>query len=157
MKDRARSRVLIGGGAVTGGKLGPFHFMDDTELKAILEETHPVLPGQEARAYLRLQERMGRRVFGAPLGWRWPSLVGAGAAFALLVLVAIQSASPPVEPISASSQIPGVFATAFYSQKAKAQVVWLDGLEPAHADGPTYLDRSGQLDERTTKQPDDSL
>ena len=40
---------------------------------------------------------------------------------------------------TADSQSPGIYATAFYSRSANAQVVWLNGMEPA-SDKPTYLD-----------------
>ena len=40
---------------------------------------------------------------------------------------------------TADSQAPGIYATAFYSKPAQAQVVWLNGMEPA-TDQPTYLD-----------------
>jgi hypothetical protein len=40
---------------------------------------------------------------------------------------------------TADSQSPGIYATSFYSRTAGAQVVWLDGMEPA-SDRPTYLD-----------------
>ena len=40
---------------------------------------------------------------------------------------------------TADSQSPGIYATAFYSRSAQAQVVWLNGMEPA-TDKLTYLD-----------------
>jgi hypothetical protein len=40
---------------------------------------------------------------------------------------------------TAASQSPGIYATAFYSRTAQAQVVWLNGMEPA-SDKPTFLD-----------------
>jgi len=122
--------------------------MNDRELKDLLQETAPVLPGQEARAWLRLQERMQRP---APLAWvTWRSLATGGASLAALVLFAVHFAAPTPALVSASSHAPGIFATAFYSQPAHAQVVWLNGMEPA-TDGPTYMDRTGRLDERATK------
>jgi hypothetical protein len=122
--------------------------MNDRELKALLEETNPVLPGQENRAWLRLQERLHHPDRMAWLTWR--SLGTCGAALAVLVLVAVHFAAPPVVLVSASSQAPGIFATAFYSKPAHAQVVWLNGLEPA-TDGPTYMDRTGSVDEHASK------
>jgi hypothetical protein len=122
--------------------------MNDRELKELLQETAPVLPGQEARAWMRLQERMHRP---APLAWMtWRSLAAGGAGLAALVLFAVHFAAPAPALVSASSQAPGIFATAFYSQPAHAQVVWLNGMEPA-TDGPTYMDRTGSVDERATK------
>jgi hypothetical protein len=127
--------------------------MNDEQLKALLQETCPVLPGQEARAWNLLQER---RVRPATPAWmRWPSLLASGAAFALLLVVSVRSTSPGIPPVSTASQAPGIFATAFYSQNAHAQVVWLNGMEPA-TDGPTYMDRTGKVDEHAAK-PDDSL
>jgi len=128
--------------------------MNDRELTAMLQESCPVLPGQEARAWNRLQERLDRPA--RPAWLRWQPLLASGAALAaLLVVAAVRFAAPTIAPVSAASQAPGIFATAFYSQHAHAQVVWLNGLEPA-SDGPTYMDRTGKLDERAAK-PDDSL
>jgi hypothetical protein len=45
----------------------------------------------------------------------------------------------PVSIATADSQSPGIYATAFYSDSAQAQVVWLNGMDPA-TDKPTYLD-----------------
>ena len=50
----------------------------------------------------------------------------------------------PLSVATADSQLPGVFATAFYSHSAQAQVVWLNGMEPA-SDKPTYLDPTTAL------------
>jgi len=63
--------------------------------------------------------------------------------------------TPTVAPLSASSQSPGIFATAFYSQSAHAQVVWINGMEPA-TDGPTYMDPTSKVDESAAaaKTPD---
>jgi hypothetical protein len=90
-----------------------------------------------------------------PAWFRWQPLLASGAALAVLLVVAVRWSAPAVEPVSASSQSPGIFATAFYSQPAHAQVVWLNGMDPA-SDGPSYMDRSGQVDERARK-PDNSL
>ncbi len=123
--------------------------MNDHQLKDLLLETAPPLPGQEARAWLRLQERMHRP---APLAWlTWRSLAFGAVGIAALVALAVHSALPTaVAPVSASSQAPGIFATAFYSKPAHAQVVWLNGLEPA-TDAPTYMDRTGSVDERASQ------
>jgi hypothetical protein len=45
----------------------------------------------------------------------------------------------PISLATADSQSPGIYATAFYSRSAQAQVVWLNGMDPA-TDKPTYLD-----------------
>jgi hypothetical protein len=135
-----------GAGAATGG--GLFPFMNDRELKDLLLETAPVLPGQESRAWLRLQER---RQKPAPLAWlTWRSLATGAVGVAALVFLAVHSASPAVVPVSASSQSPGIFATAFYSKPAHAQVVWLNGMEPA-TDAPTYMDGTGSVDEHASQ------
>jgi hypothetical protein len=129
--------------------------MNDNELKSALLETWPALPGQEARAWTRLQERMHAPSRMAWFDWR--SVLAGGAAVAALVMLAAHFAEPGIAPVSASSQSPGIFATAFYSQPAHAQVVWLNGMDSA-TDGPTYLDRSGALNESTAaQQPPDSL
>ncbi len=122
--------------------------MNDHQLKDLLAETAPILPGQEARAWMRLQERRRKP---APMAWlTWRSLAPGTMALAALVLITIHSAVPAVAPISASSQSPGIFATAFYSQPAHAQVVWLNGMEPV-TDAPTYMDRTGSVDERASQ------
>jgi len=115
--------------------------MNDNDLKALLQETCPTLPGQEARAWNLLNERLQKPARGTFARLTWQSVLAYGAGVAVLAMVAIQS--------------PGIFATAFYSQPAHAQVVWLNGMEPA-TDGPTYMDPTSKLDERSsaTKSPD---
>jgi phage terminase large subunit-like protein len=122
--------------------------MNDHDLKNALQETCPVLPGQEARAWKLLQERMAGPAPAAWLSWR--ALAGYGVGLAALALLAVHASGPVVVPVSASSQAPGIFATAFYSQPAHAQVVWLNGMEPA-TDGPTYMDRTGKVDARAAQ------
>jgi len=123
--------------------------MNDQELKELLQEMHPVLPGQEPRAWTQLQERLaGPAVAPAWLAWRRLGVVSAGVA--ALVLITFYSSTPTAVAVSASSQSPGIFATAFYSKPAHAQVVWLNGMEPAK-DGPTYMDRTGKLGENASQ------
>ena len=125
--------------------------MTDHNLRELLQETCPVLPGQENRAWGQLQERRSRPT---PPAWlRWQSVLASGAAVATLALVAVRLASPSVAPVSAASQSPGIFATAFYSQNAHAQVVWLNGMEPA-SDGPTYMDPTSKIDEHSPQRND---
>jgi hypothetical protein len=131
--------------------------MNDHDLKTTLQETCPVLPGQEARAWGLLNERLRKPSFLSFSWLTWRSALACGAGVAILAVLAVQLAPPAIPPVSAASQAPGVFATAFYSQGAHAQVVWLNGMEPA-TDGPTYMDRTGQLDERrSANQSPDSL
>jgi hypothetical protein len=129
--------------------------MNDHDLKNLLQDTCPVLPGQENRAWSLLNERLQKPARGSFSWLTWRSALGYGAGLAALAIVAAYLATPGIEPVSASSQAPGVFATAFYSQRAHAQVVWLNGVGPA-TDGPTYMDRTGQLDESkaAAKSPD---
>ena len=129
--------------------------MNDNDLKNMLQETCPVLPGQEARAWSRLNERLQKPAWASFSWLTWRSALVYGAGVALAVLVAVQFATPAVAPLSASSQSPGIFATAFYSQSAHAQVVWLNGMEPA-TDGPTYMDPTSKVDESAAaaKTPD---
>lgn len=126
--------------------------MNDPQLKSTLLETFPVLPGQEARAWGLLQERLHKPSFS--LTWR-PLLTGA-ATVACAIALAVHFSTPAIMPVSASSQSPGIFATAFYSQGAHAQVVWLNGMDPA-TDGPTYMDPSSKVDESATDGNPDSL
>ncbi len=118
--------------------------MHDHELKKLLEETHPVRPGQEERAWNAPRTRLAAR----PRRWNWlfvPTWRGATVAFTLLATLAVLAnlivGLRPYVPslVSADSQAPGIYATAFYSKSAHAQVVWLNGMEPA-TDQPTYLD-----------------
>jgi hypothetical protein len=126
--------------------------MNDQQLKSTLLETFPVLPGQEARAWNLLQERLRKPAFS--LAWR-PLLTGA-AAVACTVALVVHFDAPAIAPVSASSQSPGIFATAFYSQGAHAQVVWINGMDPA-TDGPTYMDPTSKVDESATDKTPDSL
>jgi anti-sigma-K factor RskA len=120
--------------------------MQDSELKRLLLETCPVLPGQEGRAWAALREQLygGKRERST---WRWLYYpTWRGLAVAAVVIAAVAGAGgfligqmQPLAVATADSEAPGIYAKAFYSRPAKAQVVWLNGMEPA-TDKPTYLD-----------------
>jgi hypothetical protein len=120
--------------------------MQDSELKKILQETCPVRPGQEARAWMALKDRLNQPTRPSSV-WNWIYYpTWRGLAVALIALVVIPMAGNfawslllPKALATANSQSPGIYATAFYSRTAEAQVVWLNGMEPA-SDRPTYLD-----------------
>ena len=118
--------------------------MHDRELKKLLLETCPVRPGQESRAWSALRDRLDYAK-QARSGWSWlyyptwRGLVVAAVALALSPIVGDFFVGQPVALATADSQSPGIYATAFYSRPAQAQVVWLTGLDPA-SDKPTYLD-----------------
>ena len=118
--------------------------MTDLELKDLLLSTCPVLPGQEQRAWSELKGKLSSRTpsYAIPFAFSWRPL--AYSALALLAAAAIFDLGLSMRPYRpalsvADSQSPGIYATAFYSSKAQAQVVWLNGMEPA-SDRPTYLD-----------------
>jgi hypothetical protein len=141
--------------------------MNDFELKQLLLETCPVLPGQEARAWASLQRRLsgGKSVsqnwFHVPV---WRTL--AYGALGLLLAAAIFDLGYTMRPehralAFADSESPGIYATSFYSNSAQAQVVWLNGMEPA-SDKPTYLDPTTVVSTRpagkvSASRPPDSL
>jgi anti-sigma-K factor RskA len=135
--------------------------MQDSELKKILSETCQVLPGQEDRAWKAFQERIFQ-ASAAKSGWSWiylPTWRGATIAFAAVCVLAFLGNSVvsnywPVSFASADSEAPGIYATSFYSHSAKAQVVWLNGLEPA-SDKPTYLDPTTVIPRSTGKPAGD--
>jgi len=133
--------------------------MHDHELKKLLEETHPVRPGQEERAWNALKARLAARS-----RWSWlyvPTWRGAAVAFTAVAALAILGnlivALRPYAPslLSADSQAPGIYATAFYSKSAHAQVVWLTGMEPA-SDRPTYLDPTSAIPEKPASKTSQS-
>jgi len=130
--------------------------MHDSELKKLLLETCPVRPGQESRAWTALQTRL-HQPKQACSGWGWlyyPTWRGLAVAIVALVLIPIAAdfiGGQPIVLATADSQSPGVYATAFYSRSA--QVVWLNGMEPA-SDKPTYLDPTTVVSgPRETPQP----
>ncbi len=131
--------------------------MHDSELKKFLVDTCPILPGQEARAWNLLCERL-RDHTRAPSPCRWlvyptwrGALLGATALFAAALLGdSAFSNLLPVSFASANSETPGIYATSFYSHSAQAQVVWLNGLPPA-SDQPTYLDPTTPVPRATSK------
>lgn len=136
--------------------------MHDSELKKLLLETCPVRPGQEARAWSALREQLygeSRDSKALRVNWSWlylPSwrgLVVAGVALALIPILGdfFVTSLTPHSFATADSQAPGIYATAFYSKPAQAQVVWLNGMEPA-TDRPTYLDPTTVVP-RKSKQP----
>jgi hypothetical protein len=120
--------------------------MHDSELKKLLLESCPVRPGQEARAWKALQQRLYSSK-PAQSWWSWlylPVWRGAGIALAAICVLIFVGNSVvmnyrPISFASADSEVPGIYATSFYSHSAQAQVVWLNGLAPA-TDKPTYLD-----------------
>ena len=118
--------------------------MHDSELKKLLLETCPVRPGQESRAWSALRDRLDQAT-PARSRWSWlyyptwRGLAVAAVALALIPLVDNFIGGQPVSFATADSQSPGIYATSFYSRSAQAQVVWLNGMDPA-TDKPTYLD-----------------
>jgi hypothetical protein len=115
--------------------------MNDKELKSLLLQTCPVLPGQEARAWNHLRSRLAPSRTSAPWFLR-PAFTYA--LMAVVVVPAIFFLGLRMQPVRhglafADSQVPGIYATSFYSHTAQAQVVWLNGMDPA-TDKPTYLD-----------------
>jgi hypothetical protein len=120
--------------------------MHDSELKKLLLETCPVLPGQENRAWKALHERLyAPKLSHSRLSWLFvPTWRGAGVALAVICVLGFMgdgllNSLRPISFASADSEAPGIYATSFYSHSAKAQVIWLNGLAPA-TDKPTYLD-----------------
>jgi hypothetical protein len=119
--------------------------MQDSELKRLLLETCPIRPGQEERAWSAFRDKMFAAKAHRSM-WSWlyyPTWRGLLVGTAALALVAILGdflvGIAPISFATADSQSPGIYATSFYSRPAQAQVVWLNGMEPA-TDQPTYLD-----------------
>ena len=117
--------------------------MHDNELKKLLLETCQVRPGQEARAWAELKERLYPSRARSAWSWlyypTWRGLAVAVVALALIPIAGSFLMGPQLAVATADSQSPGIYATAFYSRPAQAQVVWLNGMDPA-SDKPTYLD-----------------
>jgi len=124
--------------------------MEDRELRKLLLETCPVRPGQEDRAWSTLRERLYAQPklswWAALLQPTWRNGAFAGVAFGLIVGAVASFALTSQARIlaTADSQAPGIYATSFYSKSAQAQVVWLNGMEPA-SDKPTFLEKTGQV------------
>lgn len=125
--------------------------MQDSDLKKLLIETCPIRPGQEDRAWIALRSRLyaAKSPF-APWAWLFlPTWRGAGVVLGVLAVFclvgnSVFSSLRPISFASANSEAPGIYATSFYSHSAKAQVVWLTGLEPA-TDQLTYLDPTTKI------------
>jgi hypothetical protein len=124
--------------------------MQDHELKKLLMETCPIRPGQESRAWAALRRELFEPEQNRSV-WSWlyyptwrGAVVGAFALMVAFVLGNIYFNANPRSLATANSQSPGIYATAFYSRSADAQVVWLNGLEPA-SDKPTYLDPTTEV------------
>jgi len=117
--------------------------MQDQDLKKLLLETCPVRPGQEGRAWAAFQERLYRAKPASRWNWlyypTWRGLAVAAVALVLIPIVGELLIGKPISLATADSQSPGIYATSFYSRPAGAQVVWLNGMDPA-SDKPTYLD-----------------
>lgn len=118
--------------------------MQDSELKKLLIETCPVLPGQEERAWKSLRERLyapkaTASQWSTVRTWRTAAIAFATIAVILFVGNFAVISLRPAPFASADSQAPGIYATSFYSHSAKAQVIWINGLEPA-SDKPTFMD-----------------
>ena len=126
--------------------------MNDQELREALTETWPIRPGQEGRAWSSLQHSLRGKASPRIVLFSFPRVLVGGFALVGLVLLALRFTAPIPAPLSADSQSPGIFATAFYSQPARAQVVWLNGMDPA-TDGPTYMDPTTKVDEAALATP----
>jgi len=59
----------------------------------------------------------------------------------------------PISFASANSEAPGIYATSFYSHSAKAQVVWLNGMEPVSDKPTTYLDPTTRSTDKADADP----
>jgi hypothetical protein len=98
----------------------------------------------ELRAQLyRQPARSSWAAFLQP-GWRGGVLAGVALGLVLGVGATLMLSGGDRMLATANSQAPGVYATSFYSKSAKAQVVWLNGMEPA-SDKPTYLEATGAV------------
>lgn len=131
--------------------------MDDSELRKLLLETCPVGPGQEDRAWTALRDRLFlSKERNSAWSWvyypTWRGLTIAVVVLALLPFAASFIGVAPVSLATADSQAPGIYATSFYSRPAQAQVVWLNGMEPA-SDKPTYLDPTTVVPKARASQP----
>jgi len=117
--------------------------MHDSELKKLLLETCPVRPGQEGRAWSDLREKLYNKSRRSAWSWlyypTWRGFVVASVALALTAGMGGFFLGKSTSLATADSQSPGIYATSFYSRPAGAQVVWLNGMDPA-SDKPTYLD-----------------
>jgi hypothetical protein len=119
--------------------------MTDSDLKNLLLESDSIRPGQEQRAWAALRDRLypagahSRAWLFLPT-WRSLGYLCLGLFLATAVF-GLNSALHPARHalVFADSESPGIYATSFYSDSAQAQVVWLNGMEPA-SDQPTYLD-----------------
>ena len=88
--------------------------------------------------------------------WNWlyyPTWRGLAVAIVALAIIPVGGnllweRLQPTALATADSQSPGIYATAFYSRAADAQVVWLNGMEPA-TDSPTYLDPTTVIKQRS--------
>jgi hypothetical protein len=117
--------------------------MHDSQLKKLLLETHPIRPGQEERAWARLKDRLSvaGQLRSISIFISWPSTVAVCLLIAFTIIAGDFMVMRPYPGsfASAASESPGIYATAFYSHTAQAQVVWLNGLGAA-SDKLTYLD-----------------
>jgi len=95
--------------------------MHDSELKKLLLETCPVRPGQEARAWNALRDRLYKTHHANNLQFSWRSIlswqkvtIGGLAAVGILVFAGTNLVTRPLSFASADSEAPGIFATSFY-------------------------------------------
>ena len=128
--------------------------MQDSQLKNLLLETCPVRPGQEERAWIILRDRLQAQ--GAPATARnwihpsaWRGWAVACVAISLIPVVGLFAylRGERIGLATADSKSPGIYATAFYSHSAQAQVVWLNGMEPV-SDKPSYMDPTTAISDK---------
>lgn len=114
--------------------------MQDSDLKKLLLETCPVLPGQEARAWEAFRQRTQAGTSAAlKRGWFLSPAFATVTVALICVANFVFTSEKHASMATADSEAPGIYATTFYSDSAQAQVVWLNGMEPATGK-PTYLD-----------------
>ncbi len=133
--------------------------MHDTELKDLLLKTHPVRPGQEERAWSLLKTRLSpasqsnQNSFFLSWSGAFTTCLIIGVILAIGVVIPLRFHQIPFA--SATSQSPVIYATAFYSHSAQAQVVWLNGLGPA-SDKLSYLDPTTVINDGSTSETSQS-
>jgi hypothetical protein len=107
--------------------------MNENELKQLLREDNARLWARARMAQLaawrRLQERLGGAAPGMDLSWRWVSWAGVLAVIVATVFYLAPLRESQLSLTRAEAHAPGLYAATFYSDTARADVVWISGMD----------------------------
>lgn len=107
--------------------------MNENELKQLLREDDARLRAwarmAQPAAWRRLQARLGGAAPETDRSWGWVSWAGALAVVAATVFYLAPLGESQLSLTRAQAHAPGLHAATFYSDTARADVIWISGMD----------------------------